>query len=111
MFFFKLDPSFGKKLYNETNKVLPLPQDQQDLDCYIFAWSLSCYSFHISKSISFILSFILILIHFIDHSPSHLHLLYLVILILYRISTSLSLSFFSQSRPWKSGISLDKVLI
>ena len=44
------------------------------------------------------------LIHFIDHSPSHSHLTYLVILTLNRYSTSLS-------RLSKLGVSLDKVLI
>ena len=48
---------------------------------------------------------------FIDHSPSRSHLPYLVILILHCISTSLSLWFFNQSRLWKLGVSLDKVLI
>ena len=51
------------------------------------------------------------LIHFTDHSLSHSHSRYLVLLILHRISTSLSLSFFNQSRLWKLGVSLDKTLI
>ena len=50
------------------------------------------------------------LIHFIDHSPFHSYLPYLVILKLH-YSTSFSLSFFNQSRVWKLGVSLDKVLI
>ena len=51
------------------------------------------------------------LIHFTDHSPSHSHSAYVVLLILHRISTSFSLSFFSQSCLWKLGVSLDKILI
>ena len=50
------------------------------------------------------------LIHFTDHSPSHSHSPYLVLLILHRISTSLSLSFLNQSHLWKLGVSLDKIL-
>ena len=50
------------------------------------------------------------LIHFTDHSPSHSHSPFLVLLILHRISPSLSLSFFNQSRLWKLGVSLDKIL-
>ena len=41
------------------------------------------------------------LIHFIYHSPSRSHLLYLVVFILHGHSTSLSVSLFSQSRLWK----------
>ena len=40
------------------------------------------------------------LFHFTDHSPSHSHSPYLVLLIL-----------FNQSRLWKLGVSLDKMLI
>ena len=47
------------------------------------------------------------LIHFLDHSPSHSNSPYLV---LHRISTSLSLSFFNQYCLWKLGVSLDKIL-
>ena len=50
-------------------------------------------------------------IYFIDHSPSHSHSPYLVILTQYHISTSWSLSFFIQSVLWKLGVSSDKVLI
>ena len=48
---------------------------------------------------------------FTDHSPSHSHSPYLVLLILHRISASLSLLFFNQSSHWKLGVSLDKILI
>ena len=51
------------------------------------------------------------LIHRIDHSPSHSHLQYLVIIILNRYSTWLPLSLFSQSRLWKLRALLNKVLI
>ena len=50
-------------------------------------------------------------IYFIDHSPSHSHSPYMVILTQYHISTSWSLSFFIQSVLWKLGVSSDKVLI
>ena len=64
--------------------------------------------------------------HFIHESPTHSfrhsfpsrsfyislschsHSPYLVLLILHRISTSLTLSFFKQSHLWKLGVSLDK---
>ena len=52
-------------------------------------------------SISFILQ---IIVH-------RIHIHHVVLLILHRISTSLSLSFFRQSRLWKLGVSLDKILI
>ena len=51
------------------------------------------------------------LIHFTDHSPSHLHSQDLVSLTMhriYRIPNSLYLSLFSQSRLWKLGVSIDK---
>ena len=51
------------------------------------------------------------LTNFTDHRPSHSHSLYLVFLILHRISTSLPLSFLSQSPLYKVGVSLNKVLI
>ena len=50
-------------------------------------------------------------IYFSDHSQSHSHSPYLVLLILHRISTSVPLSFLNQSRLWKLGVSLDKILI
>ena len=51
------------------------------------------------------------LIHFTNHSPSHSHSPYLVLLILHHISTFLCLSFFfNQSRLWKPGVSLDETL-
>ena len=70
--FFRLDPSHGKKFYDKTNKVVTMPKDQQESDSYIFAQSLSCHSFHILKSISFILSFISIsfILLIIDSSHS-----------------------------------------
>ena len=70
---------------------------------------LSFISYAIVQLIHFIINFHLI--YFIDHSPSHSHSPYLVILTQYHISTSLSLSFFIQSVLWKLGVSLDKVLI
>ena len=70
---------------------------------------LSFISYAIVQLIHFIINFHLI--YFIDHSPSHSHSPYLVILTQYHISTSWSLSFFIQSILWKLGVSLDKVLI
>ena len=51
------------------------------------------------------------LIYFTDHSLSHSHSPYLVLLILHRVSASLTPSFFNQSYSWKLGVSLDKILI
>ena len=54
------------------------------------------------------------LLHFTDHSLSHSHLPYLVLLILHRIHcipNSLYLLLFNQSRLWKLGVSLDTILI
>ena len=54
------------------------------------------------------------LLHFTYHSLSHSHLPYLVLLTLHRIHripNSLHLLLFNQSRLWKPGLSLDKILI
>ena len=48
---------------------------------------------------------------FYDHRLSHSHSVYLVLLILHCISTTLSLSFFNQSCLWKLGVPLDETLI
>ena len=47
------------------------------------------------------------LIDFLHHSTSHSHSPYLVLLILHRISSSLSLSCSNQSRLWKLGVPID----
>ena len=63
--------------------------------------------------IHFVIHFHLISIyfHFIDHSPSHSHLTYLVILILNHISIALSLPLINQFRLWTLAVPLDKVKI
>ena len=71
-----------------------------------FIWFISYTKVNL---IHFVINFQFI--HFIEHSPSYPHLPYLFILIRHRISTSLSFSFFKQSRLLKLGVFLDKVLI
>ena len=46
------------------------------------------------------------LIDFTDHSPSHSHSPYCIVVQLYCV-----FHFFNQSRHWKRGVSLDKILI
>ena len=99
----------SKKMHNYFSFFIYLRRGMSHICLVTFISFISYTKVHLFISyikvqlIHFIIPFHLI--HFTDHSPSHSHLSSLVMLLLHRISTSLSLSFFNQSRLWKLGVS------